>query len=116
MCKDKLKTLNSRTAESNGKEQRLHFFLHTMALPLLPGYSFPDPSKQDFKKTQAFGFKNGLVVNNISKKELYDTQNYEEPELPPITLLGPSTMTRSTRNEVKIDPYVPPDVKYYKQV
>lgn len=87
-----------------------------MALPMLPGYSFADPTKQDFKKTQAFGFKNGLVVNNLNKKDLYTDTPYEEPDLPPMTLLGPSTMTRSTRNETKIDPYIPPDVKYYKQV
>jgi hypothetical protein len=88
-----------------------------MAMPMLPGYSFPDPTRQDFKKTQTFGFKNGHVINNNK----LDTTSYQYDdadlaELPPITLLGPATMTKSFKQEVKIDPYVPPDVKYYKLV
>ena len=89
-----------------------------MALPMLPGYSFPDPTRQDFKKTQTFGFKNGHVINNnkLDTTASYQYDDSDYAELSSLTLLGPGTMTRSAKQEVKIDPYVPPDVKYYKQV
>ncbi|KAH0785038.1 EF-hand domain-containing family member C2 isoform X2 [Histomonas meleagridis] len=35
-----------------------------MSLPLLPGYTFPDPTRTRFHKSQAFTFKNGVPAIN----------------------------------------------------
>ncbi len=92
-----------------------------MAMPMLPGYSFPDPTKQDFKKTQAFGFKNGHVINKASKDEIYGDlppsalETEFNGEVPKATLLGPGA-PYNKRDEVKVNQYVPPSVKYYKKV
>eukprot|EP00698_Gefionella_okellyi_P017111 TRINITY_DN4961_c0_g1_i1.p1 TRINITY_DN4961_c0_g1~~TRINITY_DN4961_c0_g1_i1.p1 ORF type:complete len:564 (+),score=138.45 TRINITY_DN4961_c0_g1_i1:103-1794(+) len=33
-----------------------------MSLPMLPGMSFANPARTDFRKSQAFGFRNGVAV------------------------------------------------------
>ncbi|XP_074093287.1 EF-hand domain-containing protein 1 isoform X2 [Macrotis lagotis] len=99
-------------------------------LPLLPGYSFSDPTKTSFQRNQIFGYRNGypysrmpkvgvgkesLHVNQLSQTELDDLTNkipiltYQEPKQCPPSEFIPAHVAFD-KKLLRFDAYFQEDV------
>ena len=79
-------------------------------LPFLPGYSFPDPAKDKFHKSQTLGYRNGYVIPKTN-----DVAGLTQADIDELANTQPSLTYGKAKPEPPTN-FVPAHVAFDKKV